>query len=173
MAQIYRNLIGVGENAEQFSIASQNQAIALDPYNPQLYIQLGGIYYQLKNWDQAQNQFQIAINLKRDFANAYYNLGHTLEEKQDLENALAAYQIVKQLSQGNNENLKAINAEIAALEEKIGDKKTTTGDQLQPETEQTPLTLEGEGSNIPASKNPIKISPPPTDEEASASGNNN
>lgn len=173
LAQIYRNLIGVGENAEQFSIASQNQAIALDPYNPQLYIQLGGIYYQLKNWDQAQNQFQIAINLKRDFANAYYNLGHTLEEKGDLENALAAYQIVKQLSQGNNDNLKAINAEISALEEKIGDKKTTTGDEIQPETEQTPLTLEGEGSNIPASKNPIKISPPPTDEEASASGSNN
>src|SRR6185436_12741599 len=41
LSVIYRSLINVGQNADQFSLASVNQAIALDPYNPQLYIQAG------------------------------------------------------------------------------------------------------------------------------------
>ena len=32
---------------------AQQQAIQLDPVNPQEYITLGGIYYQLGQWDKA------------------------------------------------------------------------------------------------------------------------
>lgn len=159
LAQIYRSLINVGQNAENFAIASMNQAIALDPYNTQLYIQLGGIYFQLRQFDQAQNQFQVAINLKRDFANAYYNLGHTLEEKGDLQKALEVYQTVKQLSSNNKENLDKINSEIASLEAKIGKQKETT--VVTPETSQTPLSISTPQTSLPPQKPPIKISPPP------------
>ena len=89
LAAIYRSLIGFGQNADSFAILAQQQATQLDPANPQEYISLGGIYYQLGQWDQAQQQFQIAINLKSDYANAYYNLGHTLIQKGDLKGALA------------------------------------------------------------------------------------
>src|SRR5690606_36823646 len=41
LAGIYRALIGVGENAEQFAVASLNQAIALNPTDPRLRIELG------------------------------------------------------------------------------------------------------------------------------------
>lgn len=168
LAQVYRSLINVGQNAESFAIASMNQAIALDPYNPQLYIQLGGIYYQLKQWDQAQSQFQVAINLKRDFANAYYNLGHTLEEKGDLQNALGAYQIVRQLSRDNKDNLSKIAGEIKALEAKIGE-AAKAQKEVEPETEQTPLSISEPSANLPPQKPPIKISPPPTGKEATQS----
>ncbi len=161
LGEIYRNLINVGQNADQFSVASVNQAIALDPYNPQLYIQLGGIYYQLKQWDQAQQQFQIAIQLKRDFANAYYNLGHVYEQKNDLQNALAAYNVVKQLSVGNQANLTRINGEIKVIEDKLGQQKASAGN-VTPQTEQTPLALPSPG-NLPPQKPPIKISPPPSE----------
>lgn len=167
LGQIYRSLINVGQNAESFAVASMNQAIALDPYNPQLYIQLGGIYYQLKQWDEAQNRFQIAINLKRDFANAYYNLGHVFESKGDLQNALSSYQIVRQLSAGNKDNLAKIEGEIKVLEAKIGETaKQAQG--VEPETNQTPLSISGPSVQLPEQKPPIKISPPP-DGEASAS----
>lgn len=120
LSNIYRSLIGFGQNADQFAITTNQEAIRLDQANPQQYINLGGIYYQLQQWDQAQNQFQIAINLKPDLANAYYNLGHTLESKGDLQGALTQYQAVRSLMQNDPENLKKITAEIEALQTKIG-----------------------------------------------------
>ena len=162
LSQVYRSLIGVGQNADQFSVASENQAIALDPYNPQLYVELGGVYYQLKLWDQAQNQFQVAINLKRDFANAYYNLGHALEEKGDLQNALAAYQIVKQLSANNQSNVDKINQEISGIETKIGKQgEANANANVTPETNQTPLNIAQPNTNLPQQNPEIKVSPPP------------
>ena len=158
---VYRSLINVGQNADQFALASINQAIALDPYNPNLYILAGGVYYQLQQWDQAANQFQVAINLKRDFANAYYNLGHAYESKGDFENALTAYQVVKQLSQDNQENIVKIDAEIKTLEDKIGSQAQNTGNQVAPETEQGPLGISESTTDIPEQDPPIKISPPP------------
>ena len=162
LSQIYRSLINVGQNAEQFAIASMNQAIALDPYNPQFYIQRGGIYYQLRQWDLAQQQFQVAINLKRDFANAYYNLGHALEGKGDFKNALKAYQVVKQLSVGNQANLDKINVEISILEARIGKTEPSAG--VGPETSQTPLSISSPSAQLPPRKPPIRISPPPDGE---------
>src|SRR3989344_2097457 len=167
LSQVYRSLINVGQNAEQFAVASMDQAIALDPYNPQLYIQRGGIYYQLRQFDAAQQQFQISINLKRDFANAYYNLGHALEEKGDLQGALAAYQTVKQLSLGNQANLDRINAENSSLEAKIG--KTQASADVEPETSQAPLSISSPSAKLPPQKPPIKISAPPGDRGATES----
>src|SRR5205823_130676 len=94
LSSIYRSLIGFGENADKFAVLTDQQAIALDPQNPQQYIDLGGIYYQLGDFDDAIRQFQIAITLKQDYPNAYYNLGHALEMKGQLNEALAAYQYV-------------------------------------------------------------------------------
>lgn len=122
LSSIYRSLIGVGRNAENFAIFTAQQAVLLDPNNPQLYISLGGLYYQFRQWDNAQRQFQIAVSLKPDFANAYYNLGHALEGKGNLQEALAQYQTVKSLiaNADDKQNLKKITAEIEGLEKKIG-----------------------------------------------------
>lgn len=161
LGQIYRNLINVGQNAESFSIASLNQAIALDPYNPQLYVVLGGVYYQLNQFEQAQNQFQISINLKRDFANGYYNLGHALESKGDMQNALAAYQVVEQLAKDNPDSISKIKSEIDALKAKIGDVTTKPQTNIAPTTNQPPINVNQPEVTFPPQKPPVKISPPP------------
>lgn len=161
LGQIYRNLINVGQNADQFAIASLNQAIALDQYNPQLYIQLGGIYYQLGQFDAAQNQFQIAVSLKRDFANGYYNLGHALEEKGDFQNALQAYQVVQQLVKNDKPNLDRINADIDNLQKKAKNLETNKAAEISGSTNQPPLNISTPSTEIPAQKPPVKISPPP------------
>lgn len=161
MAQIYRNLINVGQNAEQFTVASLQQAITLDPYNPSLYIDLGGVYFQLGQYDNALNQFQIAARLKPDFANAYYNLGHAYEAKGDLNNALLQYQAVKQLTVDDKTSLAKIDAEIAALQEKVG-KPTGEVPQVQQQTtNQPPLQVNQPAQVLPTQKPPVQIPEPP------------
>src|SRR5690606_3595909 len=64
LAGIYRSLIGFGQNADQFALLASQQALVLDPNNPVQYINYGGIFYQLEQWDNAIRQFQIAANLK-------------------------------------------------------------------------------------------------------------
>lgn len=163
LSQVYRSLIGISQNADQFAIASLQQAILLDPYNPQLYIELGGIYYQLKQYDAAQNQFQVAVNLKPDLANAYYNLGHSLESKGDLTQALAAYQAVEQLTREDKESNDKIKAEISALQAKVGSAGAaaqSTAPQ-SPTTAQPPLELNTPSTEInPGTQ--VDVAPPPS-----------
>lgn len=162
LGQIYRNLIGVGQNAEQFAVASYNQAITLNSSNPGLRIELGGIYYQLKQWDLAQNQFTVATQLKQDYANAYYNLGHVLEEKGDLQNALTQYQAVRQLVANDKDNAGKIDAEITALQDKIGKQQAqTSGDTKQPTEDTTPLNVNKPQNEFPEKNPREKIPEPP------------
>ena len=173
LSQVYRSLIGVGQNAEQFAVASLQQAIRLYPYNPRLYIALGGIFYQLEAYDQAINQFQIAVSLKRDFANAYYNLGHAYEAKQDYQNALASYQVVRQLVANDENSVKQIDEEIAALQSQAQTQTTTPADDVQPSDNQDPLEVNQPAQQFPQrpAEEQIPVSPPPTgpDQEATQS----
>ena len=136
----------------------------MDPNNPQQYIGLGGIYYQLNQWENAQNQFEIAVKLKPDFPNAYYNLGHALEQKQDIKGAVAQYETVKTLVANNNPAaLKQITQEINML----------TGKEEQPQqsnkekSKKKSLEVNETNSNLP-SLDPKVIIPPPTDATESA-----
>ena len=53
LSSVYRSLIGFGQSADSFAILAAQQAIRLDPTNPQEYINLGGIYFQIKAYDRA------------------------------------------------------------------------------------------------------------------------
>lgn len=162
LSSIYRSLIGFGQNADQFAVLTNQQAIALDANNPQQYITLGGIYYQLGLWDDAQRQFATAVQLKPDYANAYYNLGHAFESKGDLTNALAAYQQVKVLVANEEESNKKITEEIAAVEQKIGDAANKTPEPQVPATqqEQDPLGVSQPTTQLPERNPRIEIPGP-------------
>ena len=166
LGQVYRNLIGVGQDAEQFAIASYNQAIILEPNNPALRIELGGIYYQLQEFDLAQSQFQVAVTLKPDYANAYYNLGHALEEKGQLAVALQQYQIVRQLVANDEASLGLIDEEISALEQRIGEEGANIAPEENVEpTEATELELQDQKARFPERDPREEIPAPPTGEE--------
>lgn len=166
LSDIYRSLIGFGQNADQFAVLTNQQALALDPNNPQQYLNLGGIYYQLGQWDLASNAFQQAIQLKPDYANAYYNLGHALESKGDLNNALQAYLVVKNLVASDKANEKTISDEIAALQAKIGSAQANAQNNQQqasqtPEQQQQPLDVNKPTAQLPERNPQVKI-PGPT-----------
>ncbi len=151
LSSIYRGLIGFGQNAESFAIATAQQSINLDPNNPQEYISLGGIYYQLGQWDNAQSQFQIATALKPDYANSHYNLGHALEQKGDLQNALAQYQAVRSLVAQDKASLEQIDKEIGALQGKAKEKSALNkSEALNINTSQTQLPPQNPPVAIPA-----------------------
>ncbi len=179
LSGVYRSLIGFGENADRFSVLTNQQAIVLDPNNPQQYVNLGGIYYQLGLWDDAIRQFQIAIQLKPNYANAYYNIGHALESKNDLARALNAYEIVKSLITNDAETTKKITAEIDALKAKVGNGQQqvagaeTNGlpkpEENQPAENQEPIDVNKPAAQLPtrSPKAPIEgpeITPTPTSE---------
>ena len=161
LSSIYRSLIGFGQNAEDFAIRTARQSIALDPNNPQQYITLGGIYYQIQQWDNAQNQFQIAVALKPDFANSHYNLGHALEQKGDLEKALVQYQLVKGLVANDKKSLDQITSEINLLQDKIATNRTaenTTSNTTV--SNKQPLNIDTAPAKLPPQTPPVKIPAP-------------
>ena len=161
LSSVYRGLIGFGQNAESFAIATAQQAIALDPNNPQEYIALGGIYYQMGQWDNAQSQFQIAVSLKPDYANSHYNLGHALEQKGDLQNALVQYQAVRTLVANDKTSLDQIDKEIAVLQGKAQAAVSPSTNENQT------LNVNKPEAQLPAQNPPVKIPAPPTATQSS------
>ncbi|MBI2039504.1 O-antigen ligase family protein [Candidatus Microgenomates bacterium] len=110
LANIYRQISGVAQNALAFSLDAYGKAILLDPLNPQLRLSAGGIYYAGKNYDMAVRLFTDAINLKPDFANGYYNLSVALRDKGDLKAAIGAAERALVLIDKNSQDFEVANS---------------------------------------------------------------
>lgn len=123
LSQIYQNLIGSSEDALQWAIQSYVETINRSPSDPNLRIQLGGIFLGDKQLQQAISLFQGAVNLKPDFANAYYNLAISLKQANQLESSRNAYQSLLNLLDPNSEDFSATTKELEELEKEI--EKTT------------------------------------------------
>ncbi len=81
LAGVYRQIVNVAENAPVWAVSAYQQAIVLDPRNPVLRLDLGGIYYLFQNYDEAQKMFEQAVSLKPNWANAHFNLAWTYYQK--------------------------------------------------------------------------------------------
>jgi tetratricopeptide (TPR) repeat protein len=118
LSLIYRNLINFAQGSDQWAVVTQNQAIALDPVNPRLRLDLGGIYYALGNYQAAAQVFSQAVNLKPDYANAHYNLAQSLKQLKVDDQALAQLQLTASLvcsQDSQTADCQRVNAEITAL----------------------------------------------------------
>jgi tetratricopeptide (TPR) repeat protein len=93
-ANIYRNLIGIAQQADLWAISSYQRAIVLDPQNPVYRLNLGGIYYSLNNFDEAIKLFEQTIALKPDWANAHYNLAWADYQKGNYQRAVSGMENV-------------------------------------------------------------------------------
>ncbi|KKS31024.1 hypothetical protein A2380_02330 [candidate division WWE3 bacterium RIFOXYB1_FULL_43_24] len=157
-ALIYRSILNVADNASEWAVSAYNTAIQLDPTNPRLRLDLGGMYYAQKDYLSAANQFRLAFSLKPDYANAYYNFAQSMVQLNDLQSAKQAFEITKTLVDADSEDAKLLDKEIAAVDEKIkaagatGQVKPTveqiTASQNQGPTPQEPLIKAGEEQQI-------------------------
>ena len=94
LAGVYRQIINVAENAPVWAVSAYQQAIVLDPRNPLLRLDLGGVFYLFENYDEAQKLFEQAVSLKPDWSNAHYNLAWTYYQKKIYGSAVDQMQIV-------------------------------------------------------------------------------
>ncbi len=166
LASIYRNITGVADNALVFSLDAYGRAIQRDPLNPALRVNVGGIYYSIKNYDLAIRFFSDAANLKPDYANAYYNLSIALRDKGDLANAKAvAEQAVKILSENKETpDYKTATTLLNELNVKLADANAETPNQASASA-QPATALEGEAVaevNVNELQNAPSVTPAPT-----------
>jgi Flp pilus assembly protein TadD len=134
LASLYRNVMNVAQNADTWSVSSYQQAIALDPQNPALRLELGGIYYVLNNFDDAQRLFEQTVALKRDWPNAHYNLAWTLYQKQDYKNAVTEMQNVITLldqQKSTGADYKKAKADLAEFMKKLPEDQANSAAQQQ------------------------------------------
>jgi tetratricopeptide (TPR) repeat protein len=150
-ALIYRNLINVAQNASEWAINSYNTAIQLDPTNPKLRLDLGGVYFAKGDFLSAANQFRQATSLKQDYANAHYNFALSLVKLKEYDQAKKEFEITKLLVPQDSEDRKIIEKEIASLPQPAVAGATTTSKPTVEEltgvekaVTQEPLTNTGE-----------------------------
>ncbi len=166
LALIYKDISGVASNALAFSLDSYGRAIQTDPLNPGLRINVGGIYAAAKNYDLAIRFYTDAVNLKPDYANAYYNLALALQAKgdlPDLQNALPIAQQAQVLLQKDttSTDYKTATALVDSLKTQI-----TQGTNPTPTPEaQTGLqnpNLKNQNVNVSNLNNPPSPTPVPS-----------
>ena len=150
LSLIYRNLINFAQGADQWAVASQQQAVQLDPNNPRLRLDLGGIFFTARDFQNAAQIFNQAVNLKADFANAHYNLAQALISLKINDQALQQLQLTATLvcnppAGGQNADCQKVNAEIDSLSKEINTSaEASPSAQIKPTTEvQSPLATPG------------------------------
>lgn len=126
LAQIYQNMIGAVEEADQYAVQAYVQAIQNDPTNPNLRISVGGIFLGQKQYQNALSLFNQAIEVKPDFPNGYYNAAFTLKELQALPQAKQAYEQLLKLIDPASEDYATVTKELQALNEQIDEAAAAT-----------------------------------------------
>ena len=144
LGNTYRNIMTLSKGADSFAIQSYSQAVVLDPVNPNLRIALGGVWYAVKNYENAIDTFKLAVIAKPDHANARYNLAAAYRENGQTDRAIAELKVVLTLVDPNSEDYKTAQKEL---------------DDLQSKQKTTDTTQSGENLTPPASNEQI-LTPP-------------
>jgi len=116
LARVYQTIIAFAEGADGFAISSYNQAIALDPTNPLLRINLGGLYYSLGDHDKAIKTLELAVLTKPDYPNAHYNLAFALRENGEVDKAIEELTLVLSLLDKTSADYELAKTELENLE---------------------------------------------------------
>lgn len=119
LASIYQAVAPFAQGAIDFAIQSTNQAIVLDPLDPQLRLTLGGMYFGAKMYDEAIDAFKTAVLAKPDWANAHYNLATAYREAGNIQKAIVEIKNVLALVEKDSQDYQTAQAELTALEEKL------------------------------------------------------
>ncbi len=133
LAGIYRAMMGAVKNADSWTAQSYQQAIALDPINPNLRLSVGGLFYAAKNYDAAIQYFQQAVNLKPNFPNAHYNLAAAYREKKDFTRSAAEMQAVLALLPTDSPDREKAQKELDDIKKNIpaAPESTSQGSDLK------------------------------------------
>lgn len=170
LARTYQSVIPLANGASQFAIQSYRQAIVLDPYNPNLRIALGNLYYSLGEYDTAVNTLELAIAAKPDLANSYFNIAFALSERGnegDIDAAITAMTTVLSLVDEGTQDYEVARKALETLQEKKSlSAETVEGtDELNPPAPQEEPALDPQLDLPEGSEPPEAPETPATEDE--------
>jgi hypothetical protein len=139
LARIYQSIIPFAQGADNFTLQSFGQAIVLDPLNPNLRINLGGVYYSLGRYDEAIKAFELAVVAKPDLANAHYNLAAVYREKNEINKAIEQMKLVLSLVNKDSKDYDLAKAELDNLEKKKPIQEKEGENLIPPPSAQEPV----------------------------------
>lgn len=104
LSTMYENAALLVPEASDWAIKSLQSALALEPSNAFLVTRLGDDYgYKLKknDWASAIKQYQTAIDLKKDYVDAYIALANAYEQNKEVDKAVSTFAIIVPAAQQN------------------------------------------------------------------------
>jgi tetratricopeptide (TPR) repeat protein len=135
LAKTYQSIMPFAQGADAFAIQTFNQAIVLDPINPNLRISQGGIFYALGRFDEAIRVFELAVISKPNLANAHYNLAMAYKEKGEIEKAITSMTNVVALVNKDSNDYQVAKTELENLEKRRATPATGEAETLVPPQE--------------------------------------
>lgn len=139
LANTYRQIVNLAEGADQWTISAYQQAIVLNPYDPSLRIDLGGVFYSLNRFDEASVSFENAVRLKADNPNSWYNWAWSLKQTNKTQDAIEALQQAIALVEKDSQDYEKANQELEAWVAELGEEAST----------ETPETNEQQELSVP------------------------
>jgi tetratricopeptide (TPR) repeat protein len=109
-------------NQPDKAIEKAKENIQKFPNTPELYFNLGSIYYGRENYEEARDQLLEAVKLNDKYSNARYFLGLAYNKLGDNEKAIAQFEKVQEFNSDNEEvgkiieNLKNGNDPLEGLQ---------------------------------------------------------
>jgi tetratricopeptide (TPR) repeat protein len=81
-------------------IAAYRKAIEIDPASAGALVNLGTVYFNSRNWREAERYYRAALEIDPEYALAHFNLGNLFDEKGDRAAALAHYESALRIHPG-------------------------------------------------------------------------
>lgn len=138
LATVYRNILNVAQGADVWTISAYQRAIIADPLNPNLRLALGGVYYSLGQYDEAENLFEQAVSLKPDWANFHYNLAWAAYQSQNYQRAASEMQVVLNLADPETPDYQKSQQDLELFKKLIPEAEATEEGQIEPGELQLP-----------------------------------
>jgi tetratricopeptide (TPR) repeat protein len=123
LAEVYKNIVGVTEGADQWALDSLVQAVRTDPTNPLLRVDIGQSFFDKEQYQEAGQYFNQAIELKPDLAIGYYHLGRVLVKLENYIGAEEAWQRALTLVDQSSEDFNVITKELETIKEMVEKQK--------------------------------------------------
>src|SRR3989338_5998420 len=115
LSKIYGALQKFAIGSETWAIEAAQAKISLDPANPNSYLSLGTLYFSLDNYQEAENSFRQAVELKQDLPSAHFNLGLALKAQGRNEEAKKELEETLRLLPADSHDLPRVHDELNGL----------------------------------------------------------
>ena len=115
LSKIYGALQKFAIGSETWAIEAAQAKISLDPANPNSYLSLGTLYFSLDNYQEAENSFRQAVELKQDLPSAHFNLGLALKAQGRNEEAKKELEETLRLLPADSPDLPRVRQELESL----------------------------------------------------------